>query len=94
MIETGTLFCLTLIVLGGKSNLIVWGGGQICPEDFFGVFIIKFNSKTNIMPILWFLDYLNEYFDYIGIKKIQLDFIGGGADLPRAGLSNVFKSYQ
>ena len=40
---------LTLIVLGGKSNLIVLGGGQICPKDFFGVFIIKFKSKTNFI---------------------------------------------
>ena len=45
-------FYLTLIVLGGKSNLIVLGGGQICPNDFFGVFITKFKSKTNFKPIL------------------------------------------
>ena len=42
-----------------KSNLIVLrGGGKSAPtknrnyEDFFGVFIIKFKSKTNFMPIL------------------------------------------
>ena len=33
----------------------IGGGGQVCPEDVFGVFIIKFISKTNFMPILRFL---------------------------------------
>ena len=50
--------------MGGERRL-KWmgGGGQIspkqdcqaysyCPKDFFVVFIIKFKSKTNFMPIM------------------------------------------
>ena len=75
---------LTLIVVGGKSNLIVLGWGADLPKRLFWCFFIKFKSKTNIMLILWILQCLNEYFwFYRRLKKSNLIVFGGGADLPR-----------
>ena len=42
LIETGTLLCLTLIVFGGKSNIIVLGGGRYAPKTFLVFLLLNF----------------------------------------------------
>ena len=37
---------LTLFISGDKSNLIVPGGGQICPKDFIDVFYYKIQKQN------------------------------------------------
>ena len=48
--DTYTEDFLNPIVFGGKSNLIVLGGGADLPHRLFRC--IKFKSNTNFMPIL------------------------------------------